>query len=75
MHGNDWFHWFESARDLSEELLKVLKNKKHPQHKELKTWIGEKYDPEFIDLTKINEELKNIENYIKMFEKEGGFDS
>ena len=49
-----------------EDLIKVLKNKKHPEHEEMKEWVGleedEDFDPTEFDKEDINEELKS-ENY------------
>jgi hypothetical protein len=39
------------------ERLKILKNKKHPEHREIKEWIGD-YNPADFDLDAINEGLK-----------------
>jgi hypothetical protein len=39
------------------ELLKVLKNPSHPEHEEMLEWVGEDYDPEFLDLEAINKYL------------------
>jgi hypothetical protein len=40
------------------ELLEALADPKHPDHKELKRWLGKKFDPEAFDLEKINKRLK-----------------
>lgn len=49
-----------------EDLIKVLKNKKHSEHEEMKEWVGleehEDFDPTEFDKEDINEELKS-ENY------------
>jgi Plasmid pRiA4b ORF-3-like protein len=39
------------------ELLKVLRDPSHPEHEEMLEWIGEDYDPEFLDLDAINKYL------------------
>jgi Plasmid pRiA4b ORF-3-like protein len=41
-------------------LLEVLANPKHPEHKELKGWLGIKWDAEWFDLDEINRGLKRI---------------
>jgi len=41
-----------------EDLLKALHNPKHPEHKEMKRWVGRGFDPEFFDLKSINRDLK-----------------
>lgn len=49
-----------------EDLVKVLKNKKHPEHEEMKEWLGleedEDFDPKEFNKEYINESLKS-ENY------------
>jgi hypothetical protein len=49
-----------------EDLIKVLKNKKHPEHEEMKEWVGleedEDFDPTEFDKEYINESLKS-ENF------------
>jgi Plasmid pRiA4b ORF-3-like protein len=49
-----------------EDLVKVLKNKKHPEHEEMKEWVGleedEDFDPTEFDKEYINEGLKS-ENF------------
>jgi hypothetical protein len=39
-------------------MLEIIKNKKHPEHKEMLEWLGEDYDPEYFNLEEINEALK-----------------
>jgi len=41
-------------------LLEVLKNKRHPDHKDMIEWLGEPYDPEEFDANETNEELQFI---------------
>jgi hypothetical protein len=41
-------------------LLKVLKNKKHPEHKSMKEWIGRPFDPEFFDAATTNDWLQKV---------------
>lgn len=41
-------------------LLEVLKDKKHPQHRSMKEWMSGKYDPEQFDADKVNEELSDL---------------
>ena len=49
-----------------EDLVKVLANKKHPEHEEMKEWLGleedEDFDPKEFDKEFINESLKS-ENF------------
>ncbi|MEO6733960.1 MAG: plasmid pRiA4b ORF-3 family protein [Ferruginibacter sp.] len=46
------------------DMLKILNNKKHPEHKDTRNWIGKKYAPESFDASKINRQLKQLEKYI-----------
>jgi hypothetical protein len=41
-----------------ETFLEAIRNKKHPQHKELLTWIGGSFDPEYFDLEVVNASLR-----------------
>jgi hypothetical protein len=42
------------------ELLKALKNKKHPEHKSMKEWLGRPFDPEFFDTAAANDGLRKL---------------
>lgn len=42
--------------------IKIFKNKKHPEHKEVKEWLGKDYNPDFFDLETVNEYLKSYED-------------
>lgn len=42
------------------ELLKTLKNRKHPEHKTMKEWIGGSFDAEAFDLQKIDLWLRKL---------------
>ena len=35
----------------------AIVDKNHPEHRELKEWYGDKYDPEHFDLAKVNKAL------------------
>ena len=37
-----------------EELLKTLKNRKHPEHKSMKEWLGRPFDAEAFDPAEVN---------------------
>jgi hypothetical protein len=41
-------------------LLKILKNRKHPEHKPMKEWLGRPFDAEAFDLSKTNLWLKKL---------------
>lgn len=53
-----------------QNLIEVMANKKHPEYKEMKEWLGGYFDPEELNIEEINNELKDLENYISdsMFE-------
>jgi hypothetical protein len=42
------------------DLLKILKNRKHPEHKAMKEWIGGDFDAESFDLANINTWLRKF---------------
>jgi integrase/recombinase XerD len=42
------------------DLLKVLKNKRHPHYRELRRWVGRSFDPEAFDLEVVNTRLKTL---------------
>ena len=42
------------------ELLKVLKNKQHPEHGSMKEWLGRAFDPEFFDIAATNDWLRKL---------------
>ena len=42
-----------------EELLKVLRNPKHPEHESMRDWAGD-YDPARFILAEVNRQLKRI---------------
>ncbi|CCB87767.1 putative uncharacterized protein (plasmid) [Simkania negevensis Z] len=42
---------------LYREKLKILKNKKHPDHEDLIDWIGKDFNPEYFDLKEVNENI------------------
>jgi hypothetical protein len=41
-------------------LLKILKNRKHPEHKDMKAWVGGSFDAETFDPAHINLWLRKI---------------
>lgn len=41
-----------------EDFLKIMKNPKHEEYKEMIEWIGVKFNPENFSLKKVNRELK-----------------
>ncbi|MBM3840463.1 MAG: plasmid pRiA4b ORF-3 family protein [Verrucomicrobia bacterium] len=43
-----------------EDLLKILKNRKHSEHKSMKEWLGRPFDAEGFDLEKVNVWLRKL---------------
>jgi Plasmid pRiA4b ORF-3-like protein len=43
-----------------EALLKILKNRKHPEHKAMKEWLGRPFDSELFDEAKTNTLLSKL---------------
>jgi len=43
-----------------DNLLKILKNRNHPEHKEMKEWLGRPWDAEAFDLVKTNACLRKL---------------
>jgi hypothetical protein len=41
-----------------QEMLKVLKNKSHPEYEDFREWIGEDFDPDYFNIDEVNELLK-----------------
>ena len=44
------------------DLLKIIKNKKDPEHKEMVEWLGGQYDAEYFDKELVNEKFKDWNN-------------
>ena len=43
-----------------DNLLKILKNRKHPEHKSMKTWLGRAFDAEAFDVERTNRWLRKL---------------
>jgi len=43
-----------------EQLRKILKNRKHPEHKSMKEWLGRPFDPEWFDASGTNKWLRKL---------------
>lgn len=41
-------------------MLEAIKNKSHPDHENLKEWLGEDFDPALFDMVAINARLKKV---------------
>lgn len=39
------------------ELLAALADREHPDHEEMVTWVGDEFDPEFVDFAAINRSM------------------
>ncbi len=44
--------------------LNILKDKKHPEYKDTKTWMPRGYDPQKFNLEKVNQQLGKLDKYI-----------
>ena len=49
-------------------ILKILADKKHPEYKEMRTWVGRSFDPEKVDPDRINASFRSINRYIRNYE-------
>ncbi len=43
-----------------QELLQALKDRKHPEHRSMKEWLGRPFDPEFFDIANTNHWLPKL---------------
>jgi hypothetical protein len=43
-----------------ESLLEVLQDPAHPQHQEVREWVGDDFDPERFDLEEVNRRLRKL---------------
>ena len=43
-----------------EHLLEALRDRRHPEHKELRAWAGAHFDPELFSLQAVNSALANL---------------
>ncbi|MBK8983479.1 MAG: plasmid pRiA4b ORF-3 family protein [Ignavibacteria bacterium] len=41
------------------DMLNILKDEKHPDHEEIKEWMGEDYDPDLFDIERVNKFLSS----------------
>ena len=51
-------------------MLEIIKDKDHPEYKEIKQWLGKGYDPAKFDIGKVNKQLYNLKSYIKKWNKD-----
>jgi len=42
------------------QLLEALRDRRHPEHKELRAWAGQHFDPELFSLQAVNSALALI---------------
>jgi hypothetical protein len=40
-----------------EHLLEALRDRRHPEHKELRAWVGKHYDPDLFSVQQVNSAL------------------
>ncbi len=45
-------------------LLEILKDKKHPEYKDSKRWVGKNFDPLLFNKEKVNKKLACLDKYI-----------
>lgn len=50
-------------------MLEILKNPKHREYKEMREWVGKKYNPEYFNLEAVNKELAKLKTYIRKWNK------
>jgi hypothetical protein len=46
------------------DLLEVMKDKKHPDYKDLRQWLPRGYDHQKFDMVKVNKQLDKLDRYI-----------
>ena len=51
------------------DLIDILKNPNHPEHREYKVWAGKNFNPSNFSVDDCNVELKKLPRYIKEYEK------
>jgi hypothetical protein len=47
------------------QLLDIIEDKNHPEHKDMIEWLGGLYDQEYFDINEINNKLAELDQYIK----------
>lgn len=45
-------------------MLRVIRNKRHPEYREMMDWLGERFDPLAFDMKSINRELRELRKSI-----------
>jgi Plasmid pRiA4b ORF-3-like protein len=45
--------------------IEVLKNKKHPDYKDIAEWFAKRYNPTKFDKEKVNRQLKKLDKYVR----------
>ena len=51
------------------DLIDILKDPNHPEHREYKVWTGKNFNPSKFSVDACNAELKKLPKYIKDYEK------
>ena len=41
------------------DLLEAVKNRRHPEHKEMRQWLGKGFDPELFDAAAVNQRVRS----------------
>ncbi len=47
-----------------ENIIEIIKNKKHPEYKKTIEWVGIDFDPDYFDIEFVNETLEDIDEYL-----------
>jgi yecA family protein len=42
------------------DLLRILRNPRHPEYRRMRTWAGHNFDPESFDIDEVNRELRRL---------------
>lgn len=40
-------------------MMQILKDEKHPEHEDIKEWVGENYDPDYFDPEDVNKSMRS----------------
>jgi hypothetical protein len=48
-----------------DDFLEAMEDMAHPEHIAVREWLGEWFDPEFVDLEQINEDLQRLEAFFE----------
>ena len=48
------------------EMVKILRRPRHPEHQQMREWVGPNYDPEAFDLDFVNRQLRTGRHLVRM---------